>query len=165
MKTFKLATTLGDEEMFAYRNEKIMSFLSWPLLDFQIIEFQKKLMQPTIHHLITKNRLSGRLLIETFLPSLKYYHQVGCLTIEEVPNSQTLDVLSTLLELEKYYGMSQAIEMFFLEQSELDFVWIELSDDLMSSISMDHINQFCNLLTGRRSIPILVLSYQNEQIF
>jgi hypothetical protein len=162
MKTFKLATTLGDEEMFAHSNEKIMNFLSWPLLDFQIIEFQKKLMQPTIHQLITKDRSSGRSLIETFLPTLKYYHQVACLTSDDADDLQSVDVLSTLLGLEEHYGMTQAIEMFFLENSELDFVWIELSDDLLSLMSMEHVNQFCNLFTGHGSMPILVLSYQNE---
>lgn len=162
MKTFKLATTLGNKEMFALRNEKIMDFLSWPLLDFQIIEFQKKLMQPTIHHLITKNKQSGRLLIETFLPTLKYYNKVGCITTEETNNEQPLNVLSTILELEKHYGMTQAIEMVFIDLGYLDFVWIELSDDVLSVISIDHINQFCNLFAGHGSMPILVLNYQNE---
>lgn len=165
MENFKPSRSLADLKKCNIRDAQKVKFFSSPLIDSQIIELHSMLMTPTVHHVITKNQATGRALMDTFLPSLQYYNRIGCLTTETQKHSyDVLPILPILQKMIESFGLAQAIELFFITYSDLEFVWIEFSQDLLKVMSHSHIEQMCSLLSQHESIPVVILQYENEQI-
>lgn len=165
MENFKPSRPFADVKKCNIGDVQNIKFFSSPLIDSQIIELHSMLMTPTIHHVITKNHASGRALMDTFLPSLQYYNRIGCLTTQTQTHAyEVLPMLPILEKMIQNFGLAQAIELFFINYSDLEFVWIEFSKDLLSIISLAHIKQMCALLSRNESIPVVILQYENEEI-
>lgn len=163
MEMFKLSRSLVDSKKFIMDEASSFKFFSNPLSDSQIIELHSMFMTPAIHHLVTKNRMSGRALMNTFLPSLQYYHKIGCLTTQKQPYSyDVLEILPILQTMIQNFGLAQAIDLFFVDYSDLEFVWIEFSQDLLKVMSEIHLKQMCMLLSRHESIPVVIIAYENE---
>jgi len=138
-------------------------FFNLPLSESEIIEFHNILMTPTQHMIQTTTVTSGRALIETMLQSLAYYRQVGCLSTTATwhDNNDVVDIYTIIRQDAQVYGLWYAIERFFINYNNIDFIWVELTDDLLVQMGSKYVAQMCQLLTEHQTIPVVVLQYDN----
>ncbi|MCX5923178.1 MAG: hypothetical protein NTU89_01280 [Candidatus Dependentiae bacterium] len=162
MENLKQLRPLVEIKKVILRDEKLAKNFNPPFCDFQIIELQNIFMTPRIHKITVKNITSGRSLINTFLNSLNYYHNVGCLTaIPICLDLQTVDMYQLIQEYTQSFEIDRAIEDFFVEHSYFDFVWIEMTKDLLDQFSLQDIKRMCEILTVNESIPVIMIHYEN----
>jgi hypothetical protein len=136
-----------------------------PLSESEIIELHNILMTPMQQMIQTKNVLSGRALLETMLTSLSYYQHVGYLTAKPTTQKNNIIDIYTIIHKDaQVYGLWHAIEQFFINYHNIDFIWIELTNDLLLQMGFNHIMQLCKLLTQYQAIPVLILQYDNNEI-
>lgn len=138
-----------------------------PLSESEIIEFHNILMTPTQHMIQTTTVTSGRALIKTMLQSLAYYRQIGCLSSASTTlwheKNDVIDIYSIIRQDAQVYGLWYAIERFFINYNNIDFIWVELTDDLVAQMGSKYVMQMCQLLTEHQTIPVVVLQYENGQ--
>ena len=160
MENLKQPKVLVDLKKVILRDEERVKNFNLPLSDFQIIELQTILMTPTIHEITTKNIMSGRALMNTFLKSLRYYHNIGCLTTMPISlDDDTVNMYQLIQKYTKSFEIDRAIEDFFVEHSYFDFVWIEMAKGLLDQFGIQDINRMCEILTFHQSIPVIMIRY------
>lgn len=130
------------------------------LSEQHIIELHVRFLTHGFQHIQVPSIKEGRELMATLLGSLDYYHAVACLTQhdEPLPNG-TQDMLTQLVE-QRY--LPNNLEQFFMDGSDFDFLWIELTPDLIAQPWFD---EFKSLIIDHRidrHMPIVCLSYQNN---
>lgn len=163
MESFKLSKPFVDLKKFIVDDAQNIKFFGNPLSDWQIIELHSMFMTPAIHHVVTTDRKSGRSLMNTFLPSLQYYQNIGCLTTQQQNYAyDVVEILPILQAMIQKFGLTQAIDLFFIDYVDLEFVWIEITQDLLQVIQPIHLKQMCSLLSQHESIPVVIVSYENE---
>ncbi|HSW76085.1 MAG TPA: hypothetical protein VLG50_03530 [Candidatus Saccharimonadales bacterium] len=139
---------------------------NWPLSDSEIIIIQKMFMTSQVHHISTRNITSGRVLMSTILKSFQYYNFIGCLTTSKILLD---DDIASLYELLQEYNKVSEFDpdksdlglQEFLTYFHFDFIWIELTVDLLKIFSKPKIQELCQLLTQYEPIPVVLISYQN----
>jgi hypothetical protein len=162
MENLKQLRPLVEIKKAILRDEKLIKSFNPPFCDFQIIELQNIFMSPGIHKITVKNITSGRSLMDTFLKSLNYYHHVGCLTTIPVHlDDQTIDMYKLIQKYTQSFEIDRAIEDFFVEHSSFDFVWIEMTKDLLDQFSLQDIKRMCEILTVNESIPVIMIHHEN----
>lgn len=91
-----------------------------------IIRFQALLLRKGVHTLSIKNVRKGRLLIYTCLETLNCFKRVGCLTLSSIHlKAPVVDIIAS---------MNTALEDFFIEEFDFDFLWIESSNNLTKTV-------------------------------
>lgn len=137
------------------------NFFNLPLSESEIIELHNILLTPTQHTIYTNSVTNGRALINTMLHSLSYYHFVGCLTTDMPSHDdKVIDIYSIIRKNAQVYGLWYAIDLFFINYNYIDFIWVELTDDLLVQMGLKYVTQMCQLLTKHRSIPVVILNYE-----
>lgn len=139
-------------------------FFELPLSDTNIILLQNLLMTPAKHYIKTENVHIGRLLIHTFLNALNYYRNIGCLTTidrQSLP-SHVLDFMAIKKEKEGLF--IESIERYNIENTSVDFVWIELTDQLKTVLTKKELQGFCDLVLANSQTPIVIVSYEDSGI-
>ena len=82
----------------------------------------------------------GRSLIYTFLVSLNYHHDIACLSIESQKlESYVHDIYKALHEFGSIN--EQSIFDYFFDAFDCDFLWIEISTELMAQSLFTHFQQ------------------------
>ena len=141
---------------------KLARHVREPFSDGDILDLQDAFLNNGIHYMQVDDIQSGRSLINLFLQSLNHYHNVASLTTSSsLLTAGTADLYSELI-LGGHLTQPDpcALEDFFLDQFDYDFMWIETSDELFSTpwfISFFKQLTQCKL---NQLIPILVLSYK-----
>ena len=133
-----------------------------PFSEQDILELQDEFLTNGFHYLTVSNIQTGRKIISTFLSSLNYYQEVGCLTVADQALMQNVSNIYELLENSDYL-QNMNFEEFFLENWYYDFVWIEAIEQLW------YLSWFKKLYlqladgTLEDSLPIFILSYTTQQ--
>jgi len=141
--------------------KKIKSF-TLPLAQFEIIELHNILMTPAQRTIHTRDIVSGRILIETMLSSLSYYQRVGCLTTSmRFEQDNILDIYPIIQKDAQVHGLWHAIEEFFVNYNNIDFIWIEMTDELLTFMGAQYLAHMCRILTQHQTMPVVVLQYDN----
>ena len=100
------------------------------LSDQQIIDLHIRFLMHGFQHIQVPTIKEGRELMNTLLSSLDYYHSVACLTGSDMQLSpDTQDLFSYLVE-GRY--IPHNLEQFFLDYSDFDFLWFELTPNLLA---------------------------------
>ena len=160
MKNLSRPRALPMEGLASLCGRKNFYHFNFPLSDCKIIQLQTIFMTPAIHRIYTHDIVSGRNLINTFLTSLRYYKNIGCLTILPISlDSNTLNMFP-IIKSEQNLGF----DTFFVEFPYFDFVWIELSRTLLAQLTSSEINRICEFFTSYQSIPVVVLQYQDSRL-
>lgn len=125
------------------------------IFDEQIIEINNLFLTAGFHTILVNDFSTGRALISTFLASLNYYHQVGCLTIDNQP---LMDADNLYRMLKDNYQNNNDLDQFFMESFYYDFIWIEENE------SLDHISTLFKTKMKEfgidQNIPIISLLYK-----
>ncbi|MBP9765488.1 hypothetical protein KBD08_04090 [Candidatus Babeliales bacterium] len=134
-----------------------------PLSEKQIIELQKMLMTPQQHNIYTHDVASGRALLNTMLQSLSYYNNIGYVTTKNILHQQyMIDILSILQKDTQSYDLWHAIDLFFINNPNVDFIWVELTKELLNIMGTNSLTYFCQLLTSHQAIPVIILQYETH---
>jgi hypothetical protein len=130
------------------------------LSEEDILYLQDIFLSNGLHAIKLPNIIEGRSLIYRLLQSLHYYRTVACLTsVAEPPLKKSIfDIHSALRML---IGDRDAIEDFFMERFFVDFLWIELTPDLVQVPTFMQVMSALDVLAIDKHIPILTLSYDS----
>lgn len=130
------------------------------LTEEDILFLQDIFLTNGLHHIKVPSVLSGRTIIYKFLRSMNYYHHVTCLTCnDDFPLKKTVGNLFQLLK--RACGQEPSyehIENYFLEQWFADFMWVELSEDLITNGMVIHALHAMHELDLAHHIPIISVS-------
>lgn len=128
------------------------------LSEEHIIAYHSLMLMPGIHSIVVKNMQIGRAIMLSLVKSLGYYHNVGCLSLEETPQEHSIkDVYYNLIAgdyLNAHSGKS--IQDFLFEDfTTCDFLWIEKTTELENALWYNYFYQA--LLPHANRLPIFVL--------
>jgi hypothetical protein len=135
--------------------------VSQPFSEEVILYLQELFLTNDWHCITVDNIQTGRSIITTLLYSLNYYHDVACLSLEEMLlDSRFFDVYTHMLEGNYLEGQGYDIEDFLLDSFYADFLWIEETDKLQAAVWYPHFLQALKDLNIDKQIPVLFISYK-----
>lgn len=149
----------GPKKFFVRGTQKIKKF-NMPLTHSDVIYLHSIFMKPDKHFVHTRDVSTGRVVVQKILGSLNYYHNVGCLTRQGLASRATLDIFSIIQKYAQVYGLRQAINQFFIEYIQLDFIWIELTDELVVQMGQSNIDYFISIMTEHHAMPVIIFNYE-----
>lgn len=133
--------------------------VSQPFSEADIIELHNRFLTTGFHSLKVKNIQEGRSLVYTLLASLNYHHNVACLSVaSERLESYVHDIHKTLHEFGPIN--EQALFDYFLDEFNCDFLWIEMSKELMAQSWFADFEQMIHDFHLNQHVPIIMLSYE-----
>lgn len=140
-------------------------YVSQPFSEFDILNLQDSFLENGFHYFKVKNVFAGRTLINAFLQSLNFYHNVAALSLStEYLKEDVVDIYNDLI-MEGYLTKNSnlALEDFFLEKFYYDFVWIEITKDFLSSPWATNCLEIIEKLNLDQILPILILSFEDDE--
>ena len=142
---------------------KQAQYVQEPFSDSDIINLQDAFLNNGLHYIMTDNIPSGRGLINLFLKSLNYYHNIAALSLSDESLENNITDLYTQLILGGHLNqnLSHELEDFFLEKFCYDFMWIEATEIFLKSFWAEELFKKIIEFKLDHLIPILVVSYKN----
>lgn len=129
----------------------------------QVINLYDILLTPGFHCLSANNIIEGRLIIDIFLMSLNYFHNISCLTTEKKDFSGPIHNIYKELEQGGYLAQgSDGIERYLLDFFYYDFLLIEMQPTLIKSSWLPLFQQKLIDLGIDQTIPIIYLLYERN---
>lgn len=136
-----------------------------PFSDGDILELQDLFLSNGVHYIKVDDVRSGRALINLFLRSLNYYHNVACLSTSSEPlDSSVIDLYAELMVggyLDE--GATRQLEEFFLDRFDHDFMWMEASRSVVESDWMAEVFRQMKNFKLEQLLPILIVSYDGHE--
>jgi len=154
METKNLSLLFGNEEKCNIRNPQEAKFFKTPYSELDILELQDMFLAEGIHHIKTPSVEKGRELITLFLKSLHCFYNPVCLTKKQ------FDVVGAVNIFDEFYNKNA--EKFFYENPNIDFMWVEISDDSDKERTLKAFTQTCGSLQLEKHMPIVVLHIGDE---
>lgn len=148
------------KKLFLSSNKKI-DFFNLPLTNFDLIELHSMFMKLTVSHFQTADVLKGRLIVNKILNSLNYYRQIACLSSVQPMPLNSIDIFQIIHKNAQVYGLEHAINQFFIDHMQIDFIWIELTEDLISHFGQSNIDYFIKIMTQYHAMPVIVVHYNS----
>ena len=125
-----------------------------------ILYLQDIFLTNGMHAIKVPDVQSGRSIIYAVLQSLNFYQMVSCMTcIGEPPLKTSVVDVYSLVSRAYHEAPYEEIESFFIEDFFSDFLWIELSQDLINTTTLVHSFHALYSLDMFRRMPIIALSY------
>jgi hypothetical protein len=137
-----------------YTDRKNICTLSSTLSELNILSLQDVFLTYGFHDLRVVNPEMGRYLMRVFLNALGCYQNIACFTVIDEPLAPEITDL--------YYQVScfpGTIEEFLLDTFYYDFVWIELSRELLADDVYGIFNQLLVRMKLHVRLPVVVLHY------
>lgn len=132
-----------------------------------ILILQELFWQPGKHHLRTSSLEQGRGIVFTFLGAVPYYKRIAYLATHIMQDSlpQPAENIYRLFEqLAEVDERECLTELLLLEQIHYDFIWIEMTDELIQTSWFRLLESKMNSLNLSRTIPILYLEGFDERL-
>ncbi len=161
MERVKPSRSCADPEKFFVQGAQKVKIFNLPLTHSDMLNLHFMFMKPEQHVLHTRDIEMGRSIILQILNSLNYYQNIGSLTRSSIKNKGTLDIFAMIQKHAQVYGLKQAINQFFIENIQLDFVWIELTKELVVQMGQSNIDYFVSIMTQHQSMPVIIFHYDN----
>lgn len=127
-----------------------------------ILYLQQIFLTTGLHHIAVPNLSVGRKIMRSLLQSMHYFNNTACLTQEHKTSLEGYDVLGHLKDFCGKEADSNAIEEYFLEEFEADFLWVELNEALMQNSFVVQILNIMHVLDITHKIPVVAISYQTS---
>ncbi len=132
-----------------------------PLSEQSILEIQEKFLVNGFQYLKARSVQEGRAIIETFLHTLNFYYNVGCLTTAKKLSLKNATDIYAFLEgggylnsFEQYY-----LEEYFIEHFYFDFMWVEATTEVLMSRWFEDVKKIIIHSAIDQHIPILICVY------
>ena len=131
-----------------------------PFSEADIIELHNRFLTPGFHSLKVKNIEEGRSLVYTLLASLNCHHDIACLSMDRQRlKAYVCDVYKALRQ-EGTIGESSLFD-FFLDQFACDFLWIEMTPELMACSWFADFEHMLYDFHLNQNVPVIMLSYES----
>lgn len=124
-----------------------------------ILYLQDIFLTNGIHAISVADIHAGRSIMFSMLQSLNFYQTVACLTCDKAPLEKSIVDIYSQLSSEQDVQYEE-VEHFFIEEFFSEFLWIELSEKLISKTLLAHSFHALNELEMARRMPIVTLSYE-----
>lgn len=162
MKYTNLAHTPFFKEL--YKNScyvKSPLNIKMPFSETDIIDLQELFLTNGLHYISVCDVKTGRSIINMFLQSLNYYHDIACLTMVDEPFEQHVFDLYQEMTLRFCLEPSSQydIEDFLIEYFYCDFMWVEATQGLIEAPWFSTVEQIIASFKLDKHIPIFILSY------
>jgi hypothetical protein len=130
------------------------------LADDQIIDLHKAMLTNGFHHMHVSSIQEGRAILHLLLDALDYYHDIACLSMNTLPLKPAIFDLHYYLQQGGYLDQKYKddLEDFFLQRFDHDFLWIELTEELINKPWFCYFEQKLIDLRIQERIPIMVVS-------
>ncbi len=126
----------------------------------EVIDLSSAFLTPGVHYIKVESMSQGRALMSTFLKTLNFYHDVAYVGTHPLSKSEfvkpCIDVCATL-KLEKPII---PISEFLSTHLYCDFLWIEATNNLMTSYWFDEFEQSLFDLKFDKVMPVVFLTYE-----
>jgi hypothetical protein len=136
------------------------------LSEHDIIVMHTKFVTNGFHTIAVPSLEQGRMLLQNFFNSLNYYHERGCVTLEQSLFDPTIAHIYHELFYGGYLEPSQGdaddadMDEFFIERFYFDFVWIEGQPQLLTSDWFDCFKKKIKKFSLEKNIPIILFIYE-----
>jgi hypothetical protein len=121
-----------------------------------VLYLQKIFLEPGFHDLKVSNFKESRKFISLVLNSLRFYKNVGCLTIQSDELQKEFDDIYGKLVLRNYsIDPETSLINFFLDEFDYDFIIIEKTDELANCTMSKIFEQYLLDFHINRMIPII----------
>jgi hypothetical protein len=134
--------------------------LSTKLSVDDILYLQQIFLTTGLHHIVAPNLSIGRRTMHLLLRSMNCFSNAACLTWEHKASLKGYDVLGRLIDYCGQEANMDAIEEYFIEEFEADFLWIEMSDAFMQNPFVVQAFNIMHVLNIIHKIPVVLISYQ-----
>ncbi len=148
------------QKLFIFDDEKIPKF-NLPLTNLDVIKLHCMFMIPTSSTFLVTDLLSGRIIIQKILHSLNYYKRIGYLSLTMFHQNFTIDIFKNIQKNAQVYGLQYSINQFFIEHPELDFIWIEYTENLIVQFGQSNIDYFIKIMTQHQAMPVIIVRYES----
>lgn len=91
----------------------------------QILALQDLFLESGFHEITVSTLQQGRELIYTLLNALRCYSSIGCITQQKLPLKNNVFDIFEYLEFYGFCSDSHQLDLFFTQECEFDFIWIE----------------------------------------
>ena len=137
------------------------SSINYPLTEDGIITMHQHFLTNGFYRLTVPSWQDGRNLLENFFRSTHYYHDIGCITLEQTLFDHSVSHIYHELLYAGYLDplCEHDLEQFFLEQFYFDFIWIETSQPLLESSWFNSFQEKLIHFKIDKHIPIIEFSY------
>lgn len=123
-----------------------------------ILSWHDEFLTNGFHYITLDSVATGRIFVDTFLRSLNYYHDIGSLTLSEQTLDSSVDDLYDILARFGYLQQSNLIN-FFVDEWCYDFVWIEITDNLLHTPWFYEFTHLLNDFNISQTTPIFMITY------
>jgi len=116
------------------------------------------------HAIRVNNVAQGRTIIAAVLQSLNYYSAVACLSLSDQALENSIFDISYALTLGGYltnHNSEIRLEEFFLDQFDVDFMWVEATQELIHQPWFESFMHHLELLKFEHHMPIIVVFYED----
>lgn len=148
------------QELFVNGGKKIEKF-NLPLTNFDFIKLHSMFMHFSDSTFQAHDITQGRIIIQKILNSLNYYHTIGCLSSVRPVPYMSLDIFQIIQRQAQVYGLQHAINQFFIEYTQLDFIWIEITESLITQLGQSNIDYFIKIMTQHQAMPVIIIQYNS----
>lgn len=126
------------------------------LTEYDIIHLHDKFLSTGFHFLEVDNIASGRTIMTSVLKSLNFYHDIAYLGTGQISlGEQYFDLHDVLVKYN--YVEEKSLLNFFSDQFYFDFLWIEMSDELLKTHWYSLFEKYLFDFQIHNSIPIVTV--------
>ncbi len=136
-----------------------------PFSEQDLLELQEIFVTLGMHIIKVKDMIEGRQIVKIILNSLKYYHNIGCITdVTDLPvNVCNITSHIALQCLQNKQGNSLLnLETFLNTHPCFDFIWIELTKNIKKEYSYKTMKNIFDMYHIEERMPVLIVTYENE---
>lgn len=148
------------QRLFILNDKKFQKF-NLPLTNFEVMTLHSIFMNPTYSNLLVSDISSGRIIIQKILKSLNYYHNIGNLSVTSYTQNFITNIFQIIQKNAQVHGLQYAINQFFIEYTQLDFIWIELTEDLVVQFGQSNVDYFIKIMTQHQAMPVIIVQYES----
>lgn len=160
MERVKPSRSCADPEKFFVQGAQKVKNFNLPLTHLDLINLHSIFMKTDKHVVHTRDIAMGRAIVQKILNSLNYYQNIGCLTPIRITDGAVVPIFTVIQKYAQVYGLKQAINQFFIEYIQLDFIWIELTQDLVVQMGQSNIEYFISIMTEHHAVPVIIFHYE-----
>jgi hypothetical protein len=136
------------------KDKQANTVFTLPLHENDLLVLQEKFVTVGMHEMHVLNFHEGKLIVETILQSLKYYHNIGCIS-QKIKQPST--IFSTVYyQQHEEHNFLYNLEDFFENNDTIDFLFIEYAQDTQSLATIKSVLQQYHI---DMQIPVIIMTY------
>lgn len=134
-------------------------YIQTPCSQQELIDLHSLCVTPGIHTIMVDSIEKGRLLIESLLLSLDCYTNIACITL-----SKSVSIHFPMYDCAQDLQNQPCIEAFCAEHYFFDFMWIELTQELRTTIWYKNLEEYLFATSVNSDLPVIIIRYSKTTL-